>query len=105
MSAKFHLPFHLSRLINELLQFAVEDSFIHSFWRLIWRLFKRLLLRGTPSPVTDKEGELQRDVKFVRVCKNLSLSLYISLSFSAFVYLCESSVGYSACLLMPAGLT
>src|SRR6218665_2635585 len=28
-----------------------------SFWRLIWRLFKRLLLRGAPSPVTNKGGE------------------------------------------------
>jgi len=62
--------------------YVCGHSFIHSFWRLIWSLFKRLLLRGTPSPVTDKEGELQRDVKFVRVCKNLSLSLYISLSLS-----------------------
>src|SRR6218665_2648142 len=42
-------------------------TFIHSFWRLIQRLFKRLLLRGTPSPVTDKKEGLQRDVKFGRV--------------------------------------
>src|SRR6218665_2841081 len=43
------------------------DSFSHSFWRLTQRLFKRLLLRGAPSPVTDKKEGLQRDVKFGRV--------------------------------------
>src|SRR6218665_258831 len=42
-------------------------SFIHSFGRLTKRLFKRLLLRGDPSPVTDKEERLQRDVKVGRV--------------------------------------
>src|SRR6218665_2588293 len=36
--------------------------FIHSFWRL----FKTLLLRGAPSPVTDKEEGLEGDVKFGR---------------------------------------
>src|SRR6218665_936842 len=42
-------------------------TFIHSFWIHIVRLFKRLLLRGAPSPVTDKKEGLQRDVKFGRV--------------------------------------
>ena len=45
----------------------VRNSFIHSFRRLIWRLFKRLLLRGAPSPATDKKEGLERDVKFGRV--------------------------------------
>src|SRR6218665_2557000 len=44
-----------------------DHSLIHSFWRLIWRLFKRLLLRGAPSPATDKKEGLERDVKFGRV--------------------------------------
>jgi len=51
-----------SRLRERLRIVFIIHSFIHSFWRLIQRLFKRLLLRGTLSPIMDKEEGLQRSL-------------------------------------------
>jgi len=51
------------RLCLQLLHKKIH-SFILETYIAPLLLFKRLLLRGAPSPVTDKEEGLERDVKF-----------------------------------------